>query len=166
MSTRLAAPLLAPELACPSAPADIPGAVAFGVIDHRASPPEVMYLDQTVPVSAELLHLSGPLEPGEVFRFGAPCQTERCSHWSGSACTLVERIVTLVPVASLTTPACRIRPSCRWYAQAGRNACMRCPHVVTKDEQPSAPMRAAARARAAEPLPQIIRREDGDQTHG
>lgn len=132
-------------LSCPSAPAEIAGALAFGVVDHTSNPPEVMYLEEPVPVDEGLLALAAPLEPREVFRFGAPCQTEKCTHWSGRDCRLVERIVRLVPATSLVTPPCKLRPTCRWFAQAGRNACLRCAHVVTKDENPTDMMRAAAR---------------------
>lgn len=131
-------------LSCPSAPPEIPGAVAFGIVDHAANPPEVRYLDEPVPITEELLELAAPLEPREVFRVGAPCQTDRCTHWSGHDCQLVERIVKLVPVGSLVTPPCQIRPTCRWYAQAGRSACARCVHVVTKDGDPADEMRMAA----------------------
>lgn len=136
-------------LLCPSAPAEIHGALAFGVVDHASTPPEVMYLEEPVPVNEELLGLAAPLEPREVFRFGAPCQTSECTHWSGHDCKLVERIVKLVPVASLVTPPCKIRPTCRWFAQSGRNACLRCAYVVTKDEHPTDTMRAAATPPAA-----------------
>jgi hypothetical protein len=131
-------------LSCPSAPSSIPGALAFGVIDHTSSPPEVMYLEQPLPVTEALLELAAPLEPREVFRIGAPCQTSQCTHWSGQDCKLVERIVKLVAPASLVTPPCKLRPTCRWYAQAGRSACARCAFVVTKDERPTDEMRAAA----------------------
>ncbi len=135
-------------LSCPSAPPDSPRAVAFGVIDHTKSPPEARYLEEVVPVTEELLQLAEPLKPTEVFRFGGDCQTSRCSHWSGEHCNLVERIVDLVPVASLLAPSCRLRPTCRWYAQAGRRACVRCPHVVTLDQNPDPAMREAATGRA------------------
>jgi hypothetical protein len=135
-------------LACPSAPPSIAGAVAFGVIDHSADQPEVLYLDQRLPVTPDLLELASPLEPTEVFRFGAPCQTDRCTHWSGNACGLVDRIVDLVPARALTTPPCALRATCRWYAQRGRSACVRCPEVLTRDGRPSAEMRAAATPRA------------------
>lgn len=132
------------HLSCPSAPPEVPGAVAFGLVDHTATPAEVRYFDEPIPVDAELLALASPLEPREVFRFGAPCQTARCTHWSGHDCQLVERIVELVPAASLVTPPCQLRPTCRWYAQAGRAACVRCVHVVTKDGEPTDEMRKAA----------------------
>lgn len=132
------------QLSCPSAPPEIPGAVAFGVVDHTVTPAEVLYLDQPIPVDDGLLALASPLEPREVFRVGAPCQTDRCSHWSGHDCQLVDRIVKLVPAASLVTPPCKIRPTCRWFAQAGRSACVRCVHIITKDGEPTDAMRDAA----------------------
>ncbi|HEY3253914.1 MAG TPA: hypothetical protein VGJ91_08210 [Polyangiaceae bacterium] len=140
-----------PQLSCPSAPPEIPGAVAFGVVDHTATPPEVLYLEDPIPVDDALLALAAPLEPREVFRVGAPCQTERCTHWSGHDCRLVERIVNLVPAASLLTPPCKLRPTCRWFAQAGRSACVRCVHVITRDEDPTDAMRTAATPIGASP---------------
>lgn len=131
-------------LSCPSAPPEIPGAVAFGIVDHAATPPEVRYLDEPVPITQELLELAAPLEPREVFRVGAPCQADLCTHWSGHDCQLVERIVKLVPAASLVTPPCKLRPTCRWFAQAGRSACVRCVYVVTRDGDPAEEMRMAA----------------------
>lgn len=122
----------------------MPGAVAFGVIDHSAEPAQVMYLEQTAPVDEALLALAAPLDPREVFRFAAPCQTDQCTHWSGHDCQLVHRITRLVPAASLVTPPCTIRSTCRWFSQAGRSACFRCPTVVTKDERPTEAMREAA----------------------
>lgn len=77
-------------------------------------------------------------------RRAAPCQEGKCSHWSDSACQLVERIVDLLPVATLKLPPCLIRADCRWFAQTGRRACERCPHVVTQDEHPSDELRRAA----------------------
>jgi hypothetical protein len=120
------------------------GATAFGVIDHGNEMPLLGYLDQPTPVSPELLDLAKPLRPTQIFRFAAPCQGDRCGHWSGAACTLVDRITELLPVVSLTLPPCRIRSDCRWFAQRGRNACVRCPQVVTQNEQPTEQMIVAA----------------------
>ncbi len=134
----------AKTLTCPSAQPEMAGAVAFGVIDHTADEPHVRYLERPLPVDAELLAMSAPLRPTEIFRFTAPCQTSSCSHWDGADCKLVDRIVDLIPMASLVMPSCRIRPDCRWHAQVGRSACLRCPHVVTQNERPSDEMREAA----------------------
>lgn len=132
------------ELQCPSAQPEMVRATAFGVIDHAGETPQLGYLDQPTPVSQELLDLARPLRPTQIFRFAAPCQGEGCGHWSGAACTLVDRIVELLPAVSLTLPPCRIRSDCRWFAQRGRQACMRCPQVVTQNEQPTEQMIVAA----------------------
>lgn len=129
---------------CPSAQPNMDGAVAFGLVDHTGDEPTTAFLEQPVPVTPELLALAAPLQPTEVFRFSAACQQQRCSHWDG-ACTLVDRIVKLLPVSSLTLPPCRIRADCRWFAQHGREACRRCPQVVTQNGQPSDSMTEAAR---------------------
>src|SRR5512137_1457785 len=96
------------ELQCPSAQPEMAGATAFGVIDHSNEIPLLGYLDQPTPASQELLDLARPLRPTQIFRFAAPCQGDRCGHWSGAACTLVDRITELLPVVSLTLPPCRI----------------------------------------------------------
>ena len=135
---------VASQLMCPSAQPETPGALVLGVIDHDASPPEVQYLDQPQPVTPELLALAEPVRPTEVLRFAATCQEGLCSHWSGHDCSLVTRLVQLVPAASLALPPCRIRTDCRWFHQRGREACRRCPLVVTQDEAPTDAMRQAA----------------------
>lgn len=129
---------------CPSAQPEMDGAEVLGVIDHASEPPEVQYLDRKVPASPELLQLAMPARPTEVFRFAAPCQESLCSHWSDQRCGLVTRIVELIPIATLALPRCQVRATCRWYHQAGRDACRRCPHVVTQDQDPSDAMRIAS----------------------
>lgn len=119
------------DLQCPSAQPDMSGALAFGVIDHSGETPTTAFLEATVPVTPELLEMAAPLLPAQVFRFAAPCQKGRCSHWD-DACTLGDRIVKLLPVASMTLPPCQIRTACRWYAEQGRDACRRCPQVITQ----------------------------------
>lgn len=144
IAASIAEPAAAPALMCPSAQPDTASAVVLGVVDHAASPPEVQYLDAPLPVTPELLALAEPVRPTEVFRFAAACQEGACSHWSGHDCSLVTRIVQLVPAASLALPPCRIRSDCRWFHQMGREACRRCPAVVTRNEAPSEAMREAA----------------------
>jgi len=134
-------------LLCPSAQPTMESAVAIGVVDRDGGEPEVAYLEKPLPVNDDLLALAGPVRPTEVFRFAAPCQTSACSHWNGEDCKLVDRIVDIIPPASLLLPTCRIRPECRWFAQAGRAACTRCPRVVTQNEWPSDEMRLAATPR-------------------
>lgn len=137
------------ELQCPSAQPALPGAIAFGLIDHQGETPTTNFLEAPVPVSPELLELAAPMPPTQVFRFAAPCQQQRCSHWQG-ACSLAERIVDLMPVASTAPPPCRIRTACRWYAEQGRAACQRCPEVITESTRPSDALARAARPPARE----------------
>lgn len=131
------------DLHCPSAQPDMAGARAFGLIDHTGEVPTTAFLAATVPVSPELLEMADPLPPAQVFRFSAPCQQGKCSHWQG-ACSLADRIVQLLPASSLTLPPCRIRTDCRWYAEQGRAACQRCPQVITEITRPSELMAQAA----------------------
>ena len=117
----------AAELMCPSAGAE-PGSVVFAV---RVGDAEVAYLDELVPASARLLQLAEPADPRQVFRFGAPCAGPGCRHFTGSSCSLGERIATRLEPAVASLPVCRLRSRCRWYAEQGGAACLRCPVVVT-----------------------------------
>lgn len=132
------------DLLCPSAQPTMPDAQAIGLVDHTLDVPEVGYLERPLPVTAELLESTAPVRPTEIFRFSAPCQTDACSHWDGTDCGLVTRITQLLPVVSLVLPRCNIRNDCRWFQQAGRAACTRCPQVLTQNEDPSDDMRTAA----------------------
>lgn len=132
------------DLLCPSAQPTLPDAHAIGLVDHTMDEPEVAYLERPLPVTPELLESTAPVRPTEVFRFAAPCQTDKCGHWDGTDCGLVARVTQLLPVVSLVLPRCNVRGDCRWYHQSGRSACMRCPQVLTQNEDPSDSMRTAA----------------------
>jgi len=132
------------HLLCPSAQPDMEGAKVIGVVGGSTEEPLVSYLTEPQPVSNELLALSKPVEPTEVFRFAAPCVGDGCQHFDGSNCRLAAK----VSVTRLTTisrlPPCRIRPACRWWSEQGRTACMRCPFIVTTTYAPPDDLRAAA----------------------
>ena len=120
------------RIQCPSARPDMPGTTAFGVIQGSVGQPRVAFLDQAVPATKELLALSGPVEPTEVFRFAAPCAGNACRHFDGADCSLATRIVQRLPTAVDALPDCAIRDACRWWLQEGVEACLRCPLVVTE----------------------------------
>ena len=128
---------------CPSAQPDQDGAVAFGIIGGTPEEPMVGYLDEPLPVTPELLQLAKPVRPTQVFRFGAPCAEGGCQHFDGASCKLGQKLATL-PTAVDRLPRCRLRPSCRWFAEQGGAACLRCPIVVTTHHRPSAALREAA----------------------
>jgi hypothetical protein len=123
---------------CPSAQPEMAESVIFGVVGGTAEEPRVGYLLRTIPTSKELLEMTEPVNPTEVFRFAAPCARNLCKHFDGSNCQLVTRVVRLLPEAVGSVPPCKIRPNCQWWQQEGVEACLRCPLVVTEVHQPSA----------------------------
>jgi hypothetical protein len=131
------------NLKCPSAQPDMAHAEVLGVLQH-GDIPKLTYLTESLPVSADVLAMVGQATPTEVFRFAASCAERSCQHFDGVDCKLASRIVAgLTPVVD-ALPPCRLRTSCRWYAQEGRPACLRCPQVVTHTRSPSDHLRAIA----------------------
>ena len=129
---------------CPSAQHDWDGSVAIGVMGGTATEPRMTHLAEPLPVGEQLLALSAPVTPTEVFRFAAPCMQGACVHFRNEQCGLVTQIVQLLPRVAETVPRCAIRPHCRWWRQEGRDACLRCSQVVTDNFYPSSEMVAAA----------------------
>jgi len=118
---------------CPSAQPEMESSVVFGVGGGSVEEPRLAYLNEPQPVTDEILELSGPVKPTEVFRFAAPCAGSGCKHFDGADCSLAKRTVSMLPAAVNKIPPCRIRPRCRWWRQEGVAACMRCPVVVTEN---------------------------------
>jgi len=119
------------ELSCPSAQPDMEGSRVFGVIGGSVEEPRVAYLKESAVVDVSFYGKLGTLQPTHVFRFAASCEEHRCAHYDGQRCTLIQRIVEkLDPVVDLLPP-CLVRPTCRWFAEVGSEACRRCPQVIT-----------------------------------
>jgi hypothetical protein len=129
---------------CPSARPEMEGSVVFGVVGGTAGEPRLGYLEKPLPVTDEILALSGPVPPTEIFRFAAPCAGHSCQHFDGARCTLVQRIVGLLPVVGDDLPPCRLRPTCLWWKQEGKPACLRCPQVVSQSYEPTEELQRAA----------------------
>ena len=134
----------ASSILCPSAQPEMAGSVAFGVVCGTADAPRSIPLSQPQPVTPELLALSGPVKPTEVFRFAAACAGHSCQHFDGSLCRLAGRIVEKLAPVVASLPFCRLRPHCRWWLQEGRAACVRCPQIVTEQCSSSELMRHVA----------------------
>jgi hypothetical protein len=130
---------------CPSAQPDWPGAVVIGTVAGSADEPHVVFTDEPVGVSEEVMKLARPVHPTEVFRFAAPCLCTGCLHFDSGRCSLVQRVVRILPSVTDDLPACPIRSRCRWWLEEGRAACLRCPQVVTENTNPSEEMVVAAR---------------------
>jgi len=133
---------------CPSAQPEMEGSVIFGVVGGSVEQPRVGYLTEPRPFAEEPLARSLPVHPTEVFRLAAPCAGSACRHFDGTNCQLATRTVQLLPIVTIGLPACVIRATCRWWLQEGREACKRCPQVVTWMYQPT-----DEQLRAAEPSP-------------
>lgn len=131
-------------LHCPSAPPEWEGSVVLGVVCGTAEQPQLSHLSEPLPVTSELLSLSAPVSPTEVFRFAAPCAGEACCHFEGAQCRLVSKVVQLLPEVVTTLPRCFLRPHCRWWQQEGRAACARCPQIVTENHNPGRKMQEAS----------------------
>jgi hypothetical protein len=128
---------------CPSAQTDWPGAVAFGVVAGSVEEPRVRHLAEPLPVTDQLLAMTHPLRATEVLRIAAPCAGSACVHFDGENCQLVTRITRLLPVVADALPPCSIRPTCRWWLQEGKSACMRCPQIVTDNYDPQGSLKEA-----------------------
>jgi hypothetical protein len=131
-------------LLCPSAHPEMAQSRIFGVMGGSVEEPRVIYLDEPTPAAPDVLALTGPVKPIEVFRIAATCVESACRHFDGKDCQLAARIVQILPAVTEALPACRIRQDCRWFEQEGRPACLRCPQVITQNYSPSEEMVRAA----------------------
>lgn len=103
----------------------------FGVVAGTPEAPRVAYLKAEAAVTDEMLQGLGDLRPTQVFRYAARCEESRCAQYCNGCCSLGQRIAELLPEVTDALPSCTIRPTCRWYAEIGRAACLRCPQVMT-----------------------------------
>ena len=121
----------AKPLSCPSAQPDMADARIFGIVAGTAEEPRVAYLKAEAAVTDEMLESLGDLKPTQVFRYAARCEESRCAQFDKGCCSLGRRIADQLPKVTDTLPSCQIRATCRWYAEIGREACLRCPQVMT-----------------------------------
>ncbi len=119
------------DLLCPSSQPGIAGARVLGIVEHTDNGPDVLYLKEPLLATEEVLAMAAPLQPTEVFRIAAKCQTMNCPHFDGADCGLAARIVQILPAAVAELPRCQIRNQCRWFQQEGAAACQRCPQIAT-----------------------------------
>jgi hypothetical protein len=116
---------------CPSAQPGMDQCRVLGLVQWDGTTPRLEYLNEPVPATPEVLAMSAPLKPTEVFRLAATCAEHQCPHFDGQDCRLATRIVQILPAAVEHLPPCIIRKECRWYTQEGGSACLRCPEVTT-----------------------------------
>jgi hypothetical protein len=129
---------------CPSAQPGMPDCRILGVVQRDRPKPLVLYLKEVLAATDEVLAMAAPLKPTDVFRLAATCAEEGCPHFDGADCRLARRVVQLLPRAVDQLPPCNIRKDCRWHAQEGRDACLRCPEISTVNYDGSEITRAVA----------------------
>lgn len=120
------------------------GSVLFGVVGGGAADSDLVAYLKPQEVTPDVVALAGPLPPTAVFRFAATCAESACVHFDGEECRLAGRIVEQLPPVVEVLPPCAIRSRCRWWAQEGRAACMRCPMIATNPADPDDAMRQVA----------------------
>lgn len=119
------------QYSCPSAPASNPDNQVFGVILGEAKDPRVAYLAKGVALDAKRAVDRLDVDPGHVFRFAGKCANGGCAQFSDGGCRLGRDITAMLEPVVDTAPPCMIRSTCRWFAENGVAACMRCPQVTT-----------------------------------
>src|ERR1700687_2145603 len=103
------------DLLCPSGSPEWADAKLIGVVGGSATSPRVVPVAHAIGVTPELLALSGPVSPTEVFRFAATFVEKRCKNFQHGSCHVAEKIVKLLSAVSDRLPFCTIRASCRWF---------------------------------------------------
>jgi hypothetical protein len=139
---------------CPSAQPDWEASVVLGVVLGTADRPRLVHLEVLQPVTEELMALSRPVTPTEVFRIAAPCIANGCKHFDGADCRLANRLAKLLPPVTESLPPCSLRPACRWWQQEGKAACLRCPQVVTDSNYPEMNLIANTSSPTVSPVPE------------
>jgi len=129
---------------CPSTSADNATQVIGVVQSADDGCARVAYAGGPVPFTSELRLLTQPVDAAEVLRLAGPCVEHRCAHHVDDRCSLGERAVSLLPAVVPRSPRCSIRSHCRWYAEQGMAACLRCPGIVTSTRAGDDRMRASA----------------------
>lgn len=124
---------------CPSASGSMRDSVIVGVVRHTDSSVKVAYLEKPVEFESSEWAKAISVDTGQVFRLAGRCAKSRCLHFSAQSeqCTLVDRIVTYLNPVVEALPPCAVRKRCVWWQQHGKEACNRCPQVVTHTLAPS-----------------------------
>ncbi len=132
---------------CPSAQPDMEGGRPFGVISGTVKGTRIAFFKKSALDAFDWRDKFSTTDATRLLRFGARCEESRCSHFDGNHCSLGQRVKDGLPAVVDALPSCLIRPRCRWYAEQGREVCLRCPQVVTTIPQEDAPLNRVAAVR-------------------
>lgn len=137
---------------CPSSQPSVEGARIFGIVGGTVDRPHVSYLEKGVEVTPDLIEQVGDIDPKRVFRFSGQCKNDACGQFRSGHCRLGQDIVRMLTPVVDQLPACTIRATCRWYAENGRDACLRCPQVVTTTTRHDSELQEVVRAVEMQPF--------------
>ncbi|MFD5463087.1 hypothetical protein ACFWIQ_09720 [Kitasatospora sp. NPDC127059] len=126
---------------CPSSSC-APGHLLLGIVRPDGS---VAALHPPLPVSTEFAERAAApgLRPPEArFRFAGPCVGSACRQWAEDRCSLGDTVSELgraerAAGGEFAPPPCAVRPTCRWWAQGGADACRVCPRIVHTTKVPA-----------------------------
>lgn len=107
------------------------GALVLGVV-HDGS---VRFVTPPLVADADFVRRADPSTARRRFRFAEPCREAGCVQWRDGRCSVIDDVLNAAGAsdeAEKSLPTCRIRPTCRWYAQSGRAACHNCRLVITE----------------------------------
>jgi hypothetical protein len=118
------------SLQCPSSQSKV--AVAFDPVDHADGVPLVGFFEKAVPRHRRIAGAYEATPSNRGLQVCSSLRRAKSAHGNGAECTLVNRIVQVLPAVVSSSPAYRLRGECRGFSRHGRNACTRCPQVVTQ----------------------------------
>ena len=108
-------------------------AKVFGVfIDTPQAGMRVGYLTEAQPSRPILSPLPQPARPAEVLRIAVALHGRRMRAFRRVRLQTCHARHQHARPGGSGLPRCVIRPTCRWFRQEGRAACLRCPQVVTE----------------------------------
>jgi hypothetical protein len=135
MTTRIPLPLLCPSARCTE------GAILLGIVGPSG---DVAFLqDQLVVDDLFVSAAASGSSPESRFRFANRCVQGACKQWTGSRCGVVTSAISEAAKVSSSDAGresgdsesvCSIRSSCRWFREAGHDACRVCSQVITEFE--------------------------------
>jgi hypothetical protein len=135
---------------CPSSRCE-DGATLIGIVLPSG---RVAFSSSRLEVDEEFVNIArAGRSPEKRFRFASACAKHGCRQWSNERCGVIDRLIDQrvsseplvaqpksepleAPRSDAALPACSIRSECRWFQQAGREACVICPDVITDMRSP------------------------------
>ena len=90
---------------CPSAQPGMDNCRVLGIVDQEGPKPKIVYLNEILPATNDVLALSAPLKPTEVFRLSATC-----SRQSWTICLLAPSAESAVGSRRKAEPPANVAP--------------------------------------------------------